>query len=222
MAVSTRAHFDKQLSQLREDVLMLGSRARRAVAESLTALTSSDADLAREVVAADVGINRQRYDIEFRCYLLLATEQPVASDMRSIASGLILANELERVADHGKKIAATYLRMLEDPVSMDLGEIPDLGSFCLTMIDRALRAFATRNVSEAEAVCRSDDQADAKYKQAFDAIVKGMVDDPRRISAGTHLLQIAHELERVGDRATNIAERVIYSVTGELIELNVG
>jgi phosphate transport system protein len=221
MALSPRGHFDKQLSRLREDVLALGSRARRAVADSLTALTTSDADLAREVIAGDVSINRQRYDIEFECYSLLATEQPVASDMRAIVAALTIVNDLERIADHGKKVARTYLRLLEDPRPMELGEIPALGDLCLAMLDRALRAFAARDVTEAEAVCRSDDQADAQYKRTFNAIVGGMVEDPRRISAGTHLIGVAHELERVGDRATNVAERVIYTVTGELIELNI-
>jgi phosphate transport system protein len=89
------------------------------------------------------------------------------------------------------------------------------------MLDRALRSYAARDVAGAEAVCRSDDQADAQYKRVFHAIVSRMVEDPLQISAGTHLLQVAHELERVGDRATNVAERVIYTVTGELIELNI-
>ncbi len=221
MTSGTRIHFDKQLAQLHESVLELGSRARRAVAEGLMALTTGDADLAREVIAADVGINRLRYDIEFECYSLLATEQPVASDMRAIVAALTVVGDLERIADHGKKIARTYLRVLEDPRPIPLGEVPALGELVLAMVDRALRAFAARDVAEAEAVCRADDQADAQYKRAFDAIVKQMVEDPQCISAGTHLIQVAHELERVGDRATNVAERVIYTVTGELIELNI-
>ncbi len=220
MALNPRGHFEKQLSQLRENVLELGSRARRAVADGLAALTTGDADLAREVIAADVGINRLRYDIEIECYSLLATEQPVARDMRAIVAALTIDNDLERIADHGKKIARIYLRVLEDPRPMPPGEVPALGELVLAMVDRALRAFATRDVAEAEAVCRADDQADAQYKRAFNAIVTQMVADPQRISAGTHLIQVAHELERVGDRATNVAERVIYTVTGELIELN--
>jgi len=221
MALNPRGHFDKQLNRLFADVLALGSRARRAVADGVTALTTGDADLAREVIAADVNINRQRYDIEFDCYSLLATEQPVASDLRAIVAALTIVGDLERIADHGKKIARTALRMREDARPMELGELPALGELGLAMLDRALRSFATRDVAEAEAVCRSDDQADAQYKRVFNAIVAGMVEDPRRISAGTHLLQIAHELERVADRATNVAERVIYTVTGELIELNI-
>ena len=192
MTLNPRGHFDKQLIQLVESVLALGSRARRAVADGLTALSTGDADLAREVIAADVSINRQRYDIEFECYSLLVTEQPVASDMRAIVAALTVVGDLERIADHGKKVARTYLRMLDDLRSMELGELPALGDFCLAMLDRALRSYAVRDVAEAEAVCRSDDQADAQYKRAFTAIVAQMVEDPRRISAGTHLLQIAH------------------------------
>jgi phosphate transport system protein len=220
MSVGVRVHFAKALAQLHANVLELGSRAQRAVASGLTALVNGDADLAREVIAADVNINRLRYDIEFECYSLLVTEQPVASDMRAIVAALTIVNDLERIADHGKKIARTCLRMQEDPRPMPLGEMPALGDLGLAMLARALRAFATRNVAEAEAVCHSDDEADALYKRVFNTIVNQMVADPQQISAGTHLLQIAHELERVGDRATNVAERVIYTVTGELIELN--
>ena len=221
MTSSTRTHFEKQLSHLREAVLELGSRARRAVANGLAALVNGDADLAREVIAEDVGINRLRYDIEFECYTLLVTEQPVASDMRAIVAALTIVNDLERIADHGKKIGRIYLRMLEDPRPAALGEIPTLGEMALAMLDRALRAFVTRDLAEAEAICRADDQADALYKRVFNGIVGQMIEDPRLITAGTHLIQVAHELERVGDRATNVAERVIYTVTGELIELNI-
>lgn len=220
MAAAARAHFSRALANLQEQVLELGSRARRSVADGLAALIHEDADLARTIIAADVAINRQRYDIEFECYSLLVTEQPVASDMRIIVAALTLAGELERIADHGKKIAGTYLRMIEDPRPMPLGEVPALGELSLTMLDQALRAFAERDIAAAEAICRTDDQADAQYKRVFNAIVKQMVEDPQRIGAGTHLLGVAHELERVADRATNIAERVIYTVTGELIELN--
>jgi phosphate transport system protein len=221
MSVGVRVHFAKALAQLHANVLDLGSRAQRAVARGLTALVKGDADLAREVIAADVGINQLRYDIEFECYSLLVTEQPVASDMRAIVAALTIVNDLERIADHGKKIARTYLRLREDAQPMPLGEMTVLADLALAMLERALHAYATRDVTEAEAVCRSDDQADALYKRVFNAIVAQMVENPQQISAGTHLLQVAHELERVGDRATNVAERVIYTVTGELIEMNV-
>lgn len=221
MTFSTRAHFERELSHLHEAVLELGSRAHRAVANGLAALLNEDADLAREVIAEDVGINRLRYDIEFECYTLLVTEQPVASDMRAIVAALTISNDLERIADHGKKIAGIYLRVLESPRPMPMGEVPALGEFVLGMIDRALHAFAARDAAEAEAVCRADDLADAQYGRIFNTIVSQMVEDPQRINVGTYLIQVAHELERVGDRATNVAERVIYTATGVLIELNI-
>ena len=184
-------------------------------------LVEDNADLAREVIAGDVELNRLRYDIEGECYHLLVTEQPVAGDMRAIVSGIIIASELERIADHGKKIARTYLRMLDDPRMVPLGDIPRLGEMALNLVDRALRSIAHRDVEEARAVCLADDQVDALYKQAFNLTISYMLENPRQIAAGAHLIGVAHELERIGDRATNVAERVIYAVTGELIELNV-
>jgi phosphate transport system protein len=141
--------------------------------------------------------------------------------MRAIISGVIIASELERIADHGKKIARTYLRMLDDPRMVPLGDIPRLGEMALNLVDRALRSIAHRDVEEARAVCLADDQVDALYKQSFNLTISYMLENPRQIAAGAHLIGVAHELERIGDRATNVAERVIYAVTGELIELNV-
>jgi phosphate transport system protein len=221
MPYNTRSHFDRELRQLREDVLSLGVQARAAVARGVQALVEGDADLAREVIAADASINRLRFDIETECYALVATEQPVARDMRVIASALTVAADLERIGDHGKRIARIYLHMLEDPREIPLGDIPRLSQIALAMLDRALQALATGDVREAREVCAADDQADALYRQAFNVALSRMLENPRLIGAGTHLIQVGHELERVADRATNVAERVIYTVTGELVDLNV-
>jgi phosphate transport system protein len=220
MASSSRSNFDRELRQLLEKVLQLGALARAAVAHAMQALVQGDPDLAHEVVAADVYINRLRFDIETECYAVLAMEQPVARDLRIVSSALMVNVDLERIGDHGKKIARIYLRMREDPRPIPLGDIPRLGEIALTMLDRALRAMASNDVAEARAVCQTDDEADALYKQVFNATIDQMLANPRLIAAGTHLIQIAHELERVADRATNIAERVIYTVAGELVELN--
>jgi phosphate transport system protein len=220
MAPGVRAHFEQRLAQLNEDVLQMGTLARRAVARGLQALVDSDQDLAREVIVEDVSLNRLRFELESQCYALLATEQPVASDMRVIVAALIIVNDLERVGDHGKMIARLFLRMLEDPTPIALGDIGRLGEMSLTMMDRALRALISKDVEEAQAICAADDEVDAFYKQTFNVVLSFMLENPRLIGAGTHLLQVAHELERVSDRATNVAERVIYTVTGELIDLN--
>jgi phosphate transport system protein len=216
----SRVHFAKQLAQLNEDVLYLGSMARHAVERSLQALATWDADLAREVIAADPAINRLRYDVEAECYTLLATEQPVAGDLRAIVSALTVSNDLERIGDHGKKTARICLRMQQEPKGIPLGDIPRLGEMGLAMLDRALQAYSSGDTAEAQAVCRDDDAVDALYRQTFNVVLSYMIERPRWIGAGTQLIQVMHELERVADRATNVAERVIYSVTGDLIDLN--
>jgi phosphate transport system protein len=221
VTTGTRDRFDRELAHLQERILEMGSLAHTAVARALRALVEGDSDLAHGVIAADADLNRLRYEIEGECYHLLVTEQPVAGDMRSIVSAVIIVTDLERIADHGKKIARTYLRMLDDPRMVPLGDIPRMGEMALGLLDRAMRAVATRDVQEARDVCRADDDVDALYKQAFNVTISHMLENPRQIAAGTHLIGVAHELERVGDRATNVAERVIYAVTGELTELNV-
>ena len=220
MVSSSRSNFDSELFQLRERVLQLGAMVRAAVAGGTEALVQGDLDLAHEVIAADAGINQLRFDIEIECYALLAMEQPVARDLRIVSSALMVNVDLERIGDHGKKIATIYLRMQEDPRPVPLGYVPQLSEIALMMLDRALRAMASGDVAAARAVCQTDDEADALYKQVFNAAIDHMLENPRLIAAGTHLIQIAHELERVADRATNIAERVIYTVAGELVDLN--
>ncbi len=220
MAIGVRGHFERELARLNDDVLNLGSMARIAVTQAVSALERGDVDLAREVIARDAEVNRLRYEIESRCYALIATEQPVAGDLRAIVAALTIATDLERIADHGKMIARIYLRMLENPRPVSLGSLPLLAGESATLVDRALHALSRRDAVEARAVCRDDDHVDALYKQNFGVLLSYMLEKPALIGQCTHLLQVAHELERVGDRATNIAERVIYAVTGELIELN--
>jgi len=221
MSPLLRTHFDQVLGRLSESVLELGSRARQAVAAGLQAMMDNDGDLAAEVVAGDVTINELRYRIEKQCYALLAMEQPVASDMRAIVGAISIASELERIADHGKRIAKMCQRTAHDPRLVPLGGIGRMGEAALAMVDRALQAFAQRDAVAARAVCAADDQVDAMYKQAFNVALSYMLENSRAINAGTYAIQVGHELERVADRATNIAERVIYIETGELIELNV-
>ncbi|OIO91218.1 MAG: phosphate transport system regulatory protein PhoU [Anaerolineae bacterium CG2_30_64_16] len=221
MTASVRMQFEKHLGQLNEDVLQLGSQARQAVARAVEVLIAGDVEAARQVIVDDEAINRRRFEIERECYALLVTEQPMAGDMRVIVAALIVVTDLERIADHGKKIAKICLRMMQDLRPIPFGDIPRLSQMALAMMDRALRAYATRDLVEADAVCKADDQVDALYKQTFNVVLSRMLEDPRMIGPGTQLIQVAHELERVADRATNIGERVIYSVTGELAELNV-
>jgi phosphate transport system protein len=221
MASGVRARFDEKLSSLTQDVLRLGSLAREAVRRGVRALVAGDAELALEVIAADAAINSLRLEVEQECSFLLATEQPVAGDMRVIVSALIVSSDLERIGDHGKKIAQAYLAMTRNPRPISLLNIERMAGMALALVDRALAVYASQDIEEARAICNADDDVDAFYKQTFNVILSYMIEDARLIDPGTHLLQVAHELERVADRSTNVAERVIYSVTGVLQDLNV-
>jgi phosphate transport system protein len=243
MVNSTRIHFNHELHRLQEDVLQLGALARRAVVRATQALMQGDAELADEVVIEDNRINDLRFDVEAECYELLATEQPVAGDMRRIVSLLTIANDLERIGDHGKKIARLSLQMNGSQRSLPAagwapsfgprapsaavqgalpwGNVQHMCDLSLKMLDDALHSLAANDVAEARAVCAQDDQVDALYKQMFNVALTYMLESPRAIAPGTYQIQIGHELERVADRATNIAERLIYAATGDLLDLNV-
>jgi phosphate transport system protein len=215
-----RVHFDHELADLRESVLLLGSRVRQAVAFGLQAFLERDLHAAGEVISGDLAINDIRYRIEQRCYALLAREQPVAGDMRAIVTGLVVVSELERIADHGKKIARICQRTSGEPRPIPLDGIRCMGEMALAMLDDALSALAKGDAEAARAITAADDKVDALYKQTFNVTLTYMLESTRAINAGTYLIQVAHELERVADRSTNIAERVIYAVEGELVDLN--
>jgi phosphate transport system protein len=215
-----RGHFGQELVSLAEGLQRLGRAAHDAVDQALTTLVHDDRELARSTMAGDEAINQMRFDIERACYDLIATEQPVASDLRAIVATLSIATDLERIADHGKKVANIALRMASVPRPASISDVQRMGQLSLVMLERALHSVATQDLVEARQVCQADDEVDGLYNQTFNVLLSYMLENPRTLSAGTYLIQAAHELERVGDRATNIAERVIYTVTGDLVELN--
>lgn len=220
MTTAIRSRFDRELAELAEMLLDLGSRARHEVARGVQAYLRNDTALAQEVINADRAINQLRYRIEELCYQLLAMEQPVARDLRVVVAALIIAIEFERMADHGKKLARICLRTANDPRPLPADDIGRLSEAALGLFDRVLRALADQDVSEARAACQLDDHVDALYKQLFNVKLSYMLENTRAIGPGTYHIQVAHELERVGDRATNVAERLIYAVTGEMVDLN--
>jgi phosphate transport system protein len=220
MTPGIRSHFDQALAQLGEQMMDLGSRARQGVELGVRAFVDNDVSLAQQVIDADKPINELRYRIEEQCYEMLAMEQPVATDLRTIVAALVIANEFERVGDHGKKMARIAIRTASDLRPIPFSGILRMAELVLAMLDRTLAALADRDADEARAICLVDDQIDAYYKQLFNVSLSYMLEDPRAISASTYQIQVAHELERVGDRATNVCERLVYAVTGELMDLN--
>jgi phosphate transport system protein len=216
-----RDTFEKYLSDLKKTLLELGARTNETIAEGIHALKTRDRAMAQSIIARDIEINRIRYGIEEQAYELIATQQPLASDLREIIACLMIAIELERIADHSKNLAEIVLHMGNEPLLKPLIDIPRMAEICSSMLTQSLDAFARRDAEAARAVCARDDELDNLYKQVFRELLTYVLEDARTVTRALNLLFAAHNLERIGDRVTNIGERVIYAVTGQLEELNV-
>ena len=216
-----RTSFDDSLSQLKVQLLDYGARVQRVIGEGMDALKTRDRMLAEAIIQNDEHLNETRYELEEECYMLLATQQPMAHDLRDIISILLIGIELERIADHAKNLAEITIFMGNEPLLKPLIDLPRMAETCQLMLGRALDAFAQSDAEAAEAVAAMDDEIDNLYKQIFRELMSYIVEDPRTVTRAMNLLFAAHNLERIGDCITNIAERVIYATTGRLQELNV-
>ncbi len=217
----TRTLFEQHLTDLRHDVLDLGSRAEQAIRRAMESLRRRDLALGRVVVEGDYAINRRRFEIEERAVNLIATQQPMASDLRGIIAAIHIVTELERIADHAEGIARISLMLGEHALPQPLGRLSEMADLGISMMHRALTAFVERDVALAQAVCEADDDLDALYDANYAEVIGRMVMEPHTAKILTYQLSTAHNLERIGDRATNICERVIYLVTGRMEETNV-
>jgi len=216
-----RETFFHSLEGLKAQLLDLGNRANRTIADGVTALKTRDRVLAQALIQGDAELNRLRYDIEENCYRMIATQQPMASDLRKIISILLVAIELERIADHSKNLGEIVIFMGDEPLLKPLIDIPRMADLCQEMLTQALEAFARNDAELARLICSRDDEIDNLYKQVFRELLTYVMEDARTVSRALNLLFAAHNLERIGDRITNIGERVIYAATGRLEELNV-
>jgi len=216
-----RQSFEQALQRLQDDILLLGSMTEQAVTRSVEALRARDVALARQIIADDMRINQKRFAIEDTCVDIIARQQPMARDLRKITAALIIANELERMADHAQGISKINVMMGDEPLLKPLVDIPRMADKGVTMTHEALDAFVRGDVEQAKRVAGEDDEVDALYDQIYRELLVFMLNDSKTISRATWLLWVAHNLERVADRATNICERVVFMVTGELVEYNV-
>ncbi|HZQ07238.1 MAG TPA: phosphate signaling complex protein PhoU [Anaerolineae bacterium] len=216
-----RTAFDIELSQLKVQLLDYGARVQNVIGEGMETLKTRDRSLAEAIIQNDTQLNRTRYDLEEQCYALIATQGPMAGDLREILSMLLIAIELERIADHAKNLAEITIYMGTEPLLKPLIDLPRMAELCQVMLGRALDAFAHDDAEAAEAVAAMDDEMDNLYKQVFRELMSYIVEDPRTVTRAMNLLFAGHNLERIGDCITNIAERVIYASTGRLEELNV-
>lgn len=215
-----RNTFDDQLAKLKQDMLQLGTEAARTIETGMEALRVRDQVIAHALIAHDRDLNQARYNIEERCYTLIATQQPLAGDLREIISVLLIAIELERIADHAKNLGEIVIHMGNEPLLKPLIDIPRMAEICQQMLAQSLDAFARKDADLALAVARRDDEIDALYVQVFRELLTYALQDPQTVQRALNLLFAAHNLERIGDRITNVAERVIYMVTGKLEEIN--
>ena len=216
-----RQDFDRDLRMLKDDLLMLGSMVEKAISRAVQALKTRDMDLSRNVIDEDDYIDQKQIEIEERCVNLIATQQPVAIDIRSLIAILHIAVELERMGDYAEGIGKISIAMGDEPPLKRLIDVPRMADMASDMLRRSLDAMVNRDVVAAAQVLNDDDQVDALYEQVYRELLTFMLEDPKTIRRATYLLWVAHDLERIADRATNISERVIYLVTGKLPEASV-
>ena len=216
-----RADLDRRLKELEQDLVDLGRMVEKAIARSLKALADRDLEESRQVVVEDDYIDAKRFEIEDQCIDIIATHQPVARDLRLLTAILHIDSELERMGDYAEGIARISLMMGEEPPLKPLIDIPRMGDMAGSMVRRSLEALVNRDTVGAMQVCSDDDAVDALYDQVYHELILYMLRDPQSIQRATYLLWVSHDLERVADRATNIAERVVYLVTGKMTEANV-
>lgn len=216
-----RETFERELQRLQNEMLALGSMVEQAIAESVELLKRRDMEGSRRLIAQDRQINEKRFAIEGDTLVLIATQQPMAGDLRTLAAVLEIATELERIGDYAKGIAKINLLIGEGPLLKPVADIPLMAEKARSMLHRALDAFVRQDVALARAIPTEDDQVDALYNQVYRELLTFIMADPRNMDQANYLLWAAHNLERAADRVTNICERVIFTATGEMIEMDV-
>jgi len=216
-----RTAFERHLAETQEEMLVMAGMVESAIKRSIQALKSRDVELARQVIADDVKINQKRYDDEERCLELIATQQPLASDLRTIVAVLHMIVDLERMGDHAEGIAKIVVMLADEPPLKPYIDLPRMADLAVEMLRESLEAFKHRDAERARAIIDRDDEVDALYDQVYRELLTYMISDPRTIERATHLIWVAHNLERIADRVTNICERVVFLVTGKIEELNV-
>jgi phosphate transport system protein len=217
----TRTAFERQLAEIQEDMLVLANMVEGAIERAIQALRNRDTELARQIIADDAKINHKRYETEEKCLEFMATQQPLASDLRTIVAVLHIIVDLERMGDHAEGIAKIALMLADEPPLKPYIDIPRMAQVASRMLLGSLEAFKHRDAARARSICDEDDEVDALYDQVYRELLTFMLQDPRTIQRATHLIWVAHNLERVADRVTNICERVVYLVEGKYEDLNI-
>ncbi len=214
-----RTFFHKRLREIQDDILVMGSMVSKNISRSIEALKNRDIDLAHQLIIDDQKVNRKRFEIEEKCIELVATQQPLASDLRTIVAVLNIITDLERIGDYAMGISRIVIMIGDEPPLKPLIDIPRMAELTVDMLRRALEAFINRDAEAARKISAEDDSVDHLYDQVFRELLTFMAEDPRTITRATRLMWVAHNLERSADRVTNICERVVFTVTGKMEEI---
>ena len=216
-----RTTFHKRLRDIQDELLAMGGMVEKANSLSVEALKKRNLKLASQIIADDQKINEKRFEIEETCIQLIATQQPMAGDLRTIISVLNIITELERIGDHAEGIAKIVVMIGDEPPLKPLIDIPRMAEKTIDMLHRSLDALMNCDDNIARQIAAEDDEVDQLYDQVFRELISFMVEDPKTITRATRLLWVAHNLERCADRVTNICERIVFTVTGKMYEINV-
>ncbi len=199
----------------------MASMVGAAIKDSIAALKNRDIEASKKIVKDDVLINKKRFDIEEKCIRLIATQQPMAVDLRILAAVINIITDLERIGDHAEGMAKISVSIGDAPLVKPLIDMPRMAEKALSMLQRCMKAFLDRDIETARKICNEDDEVDALYDQIYHDLLLLMIENPKLIKDATYLIWAAHNIERIADRVTNIAERVVYMVTGKMEEMNV-
>ncbi|RLC66285.1 MAG: phosphate transport system regulatory protein PhoU [Chloroflexi bacterium] len=216
-----RETFDRELQRLQDEMLVLASMVESVITDSVEVLKQRDMEGSRRLIAHDRVINKKRYQLEADCLVAIATQQPMASDLRILAAILNITSELERIGDYAKGIARINLMIGEGPLLKPLIDVPLMAEKARDMLHQALDAFVQRDVELARRIPNQDDEVDRLYDQVYRELIDYIIADQSNTEQANYLLWVAHNLERAADRVTNICERVIFTVTGQIVELDV-
>lgn len=218
--MTTRDAFHQELRAIEDAVLQMAALVENAMARAMLALVRRDVKLADEVRAGDATVNELQRTIRNSCIAVMARQAPVARDLRELTTVQLVINELERMGDHAVGIAKQVERLRDAESLPPLDDLSALAALVQDQVRGGIEAFVDVNVQRARELCLRDDAIDHRYKAIFAALLEQMRLDSRSVAAATSLLFVAHDLERIGDRVTNICEDVIYMVSGEIEELN--
>ena len=215
-----RTDFDRSLQQIQDELLVLGSMVEKSIDRSVLALKNRDLPLSKTVIDDDDLIDDLRNKIEEKCISVIATQNPMAGDLRTVISVLYIAEELERMGDYAEGIAKISLSIGKEPMLKPLVDIPRMAEKSSKMLSRSLDALVNRDEQLAIQVCRDDNEVDELYNQVYRELLTFMISDPKTIERATYLLWVSHNIERIADRATNISERVLYLITGRIFDIH--